>query len=67
MALAEAGGVMNFRLCNVVVTENPTTEIVPEEHAGAIACTIEFLGVDHVGITYIAESIEVRMPADPTF
>jgi hypothetical protein len=38
-----------------------------EEHAGAIACTIEFLGVDHVGITYITESIEARMPADPMF
>ena len=49
-ALADAGGVMNVCLCNVVVTENPTKEIIPQEHAGAIACAIDYLGEDHVGI-----------------
>jgi membrane dipeptidase len=49
-ALAAAGGVMNINLCNPVVTENPTKEIVAADHAGAIDCAVQFLGIDHVGI-----------------
>ena len=50
LALKAAGGVMCVNLCNPVVSENPTSEIFPEEHAGAIAAAIDFLGDDHVGI-----------------
>ena len=49
-AVAELGGVMNINLCNPVITENPTTEILPSDCAAAIDTAIKYLGVDHVGI-----------------
>ena len=49
-ALAETGGVMHVNLCNPVVSTDPQPEIKPEEHAGAIDCAVQFLGIDHVGI-----------------
>ena len=49
-AMRDAGGVMGVNLCNPVVSENPTTEIIPKDHAGAIDCAIQFMGEDHVGI-----------------
>lgn len=50
LAVAATGGVMNVVLCNPVVTENPTTEVIPQEHADAIDCAVQLLGIDHVGI-----------------
>ena len=51
LAMAETGGVMHVNLCNPVVTTDPQPEIKPEDHAGAIDCAVQLLGVDHVGIT----------------
>ena len=50
LAMAATGGVINVNLCNPVVTDNPTTEVNPQDHADAIDCAIQLLGIDHVGI-----------------
>ena len=49
-ALVAAGGVMNINLCNPVITDNPTTEMKPDDCAAAIDTAVQFAGIDHVGI-----------------